>query len=195
MEWIDKITVWGNREPILTIRRILWLITAGWVLFLFYIFAALGMLITIVFAPFSIQTFQMAVFALDGGITREPYSPKDDSSTLKHIWTDPTHPFTIAANVVWAVFFGWGFALLHLFLAIIQFLTIIGIGTAITQFKLLSFVIWPFGRSLRHKWLPTTLEELHHGKDTRRPDFSYIEALERGEEHTGKSRVYGVAAS
>lgn len=129
----------------------------------------------------------MAVFSLDGGITREPYSQQKTVKLESSMWHNPEHPFTIAANVIWLIFFGWGFALLHLFAAIIQALTIVGIGTALTQLKLLSYIVWPLGRDIRKKRLPTTLEELYHSEDV---TVEYMQRLEAGEEHMGRTRVY-----
>lgn len=56
-------------------RRLLWALTTGWVLFLLYVLASGLMLGTLVFAPFALQVLRLAVFALDGGITLEPYTP------------------------------------------------------------------------------------------------------------------------
>lgn len=70
---VDRIIVFGNVEPILTIRRVLWLFTGGIWLGLLYVSASMIMLSTIVFAPFALQVLRIALFALDGGITLEPY--------------------------------------------------------------------------------------------------------------------------
>lgn len=71
---VDQFIVWGNKEPILTVRRILWLLTGGLWLGILYLFSATIMLFTIIFAPFALQVLRIAVFALDGGITKEPYT-------------------------------------------------------------------------------------------------------------------------
>lgn len=34
---IDRLIVFGNREPVLTIRRVLWVVTFGWALALMYL--------------------------------------------------------------------------------------------------------------------------------------------------------------
>ena len=54
LDFWDWLTVWGNREPLLTARRVLWVITAGLPLAAAYVVAALGMLATLVFAPFTV---------------------------------------------------------------------------------------------------------------------------------------------
>ena len=46
-----------------------------------------------------------------------------------------------AANIVWLIIFGWAAALGHLFAAIIQACTIVGIGTAITNLQLMLFAL------------------------------------------------------
>lgn len=52
-------------------------------------------------------------------------------------WAHPSQ----AANIVWLIIFGWAAALGHLFAAIIQACTIVGIGTAITNLQLMVFAL------------------------------------------------------
>lgn len=181
MRAIDRLVVWGNKEPILLIRRILWIVTAGWALFVAYCFAAVGMALTIVLAPFALQAFKFAWFALDP-VTKEPYHEQLTADVHTSPWRNPAHPLSMVANVVWLIFFGWALALLHLAAALIQALTIIGIGTAITNVKLAAFALWPFGRGIRTKFLPTTIEELEADKQRRR-DGSH------GQQLAGQQRV------
>ncbi|PSC70697.1 serine threonine-kinase 4-like isoform X1 [Micractinium conductrix] len=161
LEWGGRLYCWGNREPILTIRRVLWVISAGWVLAIFYWTYALGMLLSIVFAPFAWQAGRLGLLALDGGITLEPYSEHIVLSLEAPAWGNPAHPWTIAANVVWCTLFGWHLALIHLAAALVQVLTIVGAPTALTDLQLAAFALWPFGRHLRKRQLPTTLDALH----------------------------------
>ncbi len=58
---IQRLMVWSNNEPMLTIRRVLWVLTAGWALFIAYIFATVGMAMTIIGIPFCLQTLKFAV--------------------------------------------------------------------------------------------------------------------------------------
>ncbi len=58
---IQRLMVWSNNEPMLTIRRILWVLTAGWALFIAYIFATVGMAMSIIGIPFCLQTLKFAV--------------------------------------------------------------------------------------------------------------------------------------
>ncbi len=56
----ETFAVFLNREPWLTIRRILWVVTAGWVLATSYVVAALGMILSIVFIPFAPTALRFA---------------------------------------------------------------------------------------------------------------------------------------
>jgi hypothetical protein len=56
-------------------------------------------------------------------------------------WGNPAHPYTIAANVIWVVLFGWSLAAMHLAAALVQAATIIGIGTAVTNVQLAMFAL------------------------------------------------------
>ena len=69
---IDRAIVWGNRAPWLAVRRLLWFFTIGWLLATVYLAAAVAMLASIIFAPFSYQAARLALLAADGGITLEP---------------------------------------------------------------------------------------------------------------------------
>lgn len=57
------------------------------------------------------------------------------------VWGNPLHPYCIAGNVAWLLFFGWGLALAHVAAALVQALTIIGLPTALTQLQLAAFVL------------------------------------------------------
>ena len=58
----EHFVVWSNREPWLTIRRILWIVTSGWWLASSYVAAACGMVLSIVFCPFAPQAFRLAMW-------------------------------------------------------------------------------------------------------------------------------------
>ena len=56
----ETFAVFLNREPWLTIRRVLWIVSAGWVLATTYVLAALGMVLSIVFIPFAPTALRFA---------------------------------------------------------------------------------------------------------------------------------------
>ena len=151
--WVQRLEAWGNRQPQLTARRLLWLLT-GLPLAALYLSAALGLALTLIFIPFVPSVLRLAAFALDGGITREPRAAEPGAPGARP-WEDPLSLFTIFANCVWLCLFGWAFALMHLSAALVQAATVVGLGTALTQLKLLGFVAWPFGRKIYPRALPT----------------------------------------
>lgn len=155
----EQIYVLSNREPLLTIRRVVWVLSAGWVLFSLYAVAALAMITSIVFIPFVPSTARFAILALDT-VTIEHYVPAWQPGVPKTWSSDPVHPFCIAANLVWLLTFGWTFAIAHLAAALVQVCTIINIASAATNVQLALFVLWPFGQDIRRRFLPTSIEEL-----------------------------------
>jgi uncharacterized membrane protein YccF (DUF307 family) len=52
-------------------------------------------------------------------------------------------------NVIWLVLCGWWMALLYVLAGIICAILIITIPFAIASFRISSYVIWPFGRSIQ----------------------------------------------
>ena len=93
---------------------------------------------------------------MDGQHCSSPTNPPP-SLLQAPAWENPASFWTTSANVVWCLLFGWSLCIFHLTAALAQALTIIGLGTALTQLQLALFALWPFGRSLRHRQLPTTV--------------------------------------
>ena len=52
-------------------------------------------------------------------------------------------------NVIWLILCGWWMALLYVLAGIICAILIITIPFAIASFRIASYVIWPFGRSIQ----------------------------------------------
>jgi uncharacterized membrane protein YccF (DUF307 family) len=51
-------------------------------------------------------------------------------------------------NVIWLIFCGWWMTILYILAGIICFILIITIPFGIAAFRIASYVIWPFGRSI-----------------------------------------------
>ncbi|KAJ3128902.1 hypothetical protein HK098_003229 [Nowakowskiella sp. JEL0407] len=137
-----------DRPPWIIIRQALWIILSGWYLFLHYLSGALGLLVTIVFIPFAWFMVKIAIFALLPIGKEIKVKPPEEQTG----WTDnPMHPYTAIANIVWLFFFGWNLCLAHLTLAMVQALTIIGLGNAIIHVRLAAFILWPFGSYIGDK--------------------------------------------
>lgn len=167
MDQINRFICWTNRQPILQIRRIVWMITAGWWLALMYVFAAVALCMTLVFIPLGLKAFSFALFAFDP-VTKEAYKEGqlEGGASFKKPVKSSYHYYRIAANVVWLVLVGWALAMGHLMAAMVSALTIIGLGTAYTNIRLMLFAIWPFGQAIRDQYLPTTLEEYKRHEET-----------------------------
>ena len=54
-------------------------------------------------------------------------------------------------NLIWLVLCGWGMAILYVLAGIVCALLIITIPFAIASFRIASYVIWPFGRSIERR--------------------------------------------
>jgi uncharacterized membrane protein YccF (DUF307 family) len=52
-------------------------------------------------------------------------------------------------NVIWLVLCGWWMAILYLLAGVVCAILIITIPFAIASFRIASYVIWPFGRSIQ----------------------------------------------
>lgn len=113
--------------------NILWFLLGGWLVFLAYLLGALILCITIVGIPFGIQCFKLSILGLAPFGTeireREP----------------PSGVLAIIMNVIWILLPGLELALLHLALAAIFAITIIGLPFAAQHLKMTRLAILPFG--------------------------------------------------
>ena len=113
--------------------NILWFLLGGWLVLLAYLLGALILCITIVGIPFGIQCFKLSILGLAPFGTeireREP----------------PSGVLAIIMNVIWILLPGLELALLHLALAAIFAITIIGLPFAAQHLKMTRLAILPFG--------------------------------------------------
>jgi uncharacterized membrane protein YccF (DUF307 family) len=117
------------------ILNILWVVLAGFWLFLGYVFAGLLACLTIIGIPFGFASFRIGVYSLwPFGRTVVKQQGKGIGSTL--------------GNIIWFILGGWWLALLHLLTGVLLFVTIIGIPLALGNFKLINVCIRPFGREI-----------------------------------------------
>jgi uncharacterized membrane protein YccF (DUF307 family) len=113
--------------------NILWLILCGiWMAILYYIGGLLG-LILIVTIPLGIQSFKLGNYVL------WPFG--------RTVVTEPgaSVVWSVIGNVVWLILIGWWLALFHVLLAVVFFITIIGIPFGIANLKLARLALLPFG--------------------------------------------------
>ena len=115
------------------VGNILWLILCGiWMAILYYIGGLLG-LILIITIPLGIQSFKLGNYVL------WPFG--------RTVVTEPgaSVVWSVVGNVIWVIIAGWWLALFHVLLAVIFFITIIGIPFGIANLKLARLALLPFG--------------------------------------------------
>jgi len=117
------------------ILNVFWLIFGGIIIALAYAIVGVICCILIITIPFGIASFRMANYALwPFGRTLVKQPDAGAASTV--------------GNVIWFIIAGWWLALGHLFTAVGQFLTIIGIPLGLANLKLIPVSVMPLGREI-----------------------------------------------
>lgn len=136
------------RSLITLVLNIIWLLTAGWSLFLGYLFFGAIACILVVTIPFGLASFRIAWFVL-WPFGREVVEVRRPSA------------MSTLGNVVWFLVAGLWLAIGHVATALAQAVTIIGIPLAWANLKLIPVTCFPFGKevvdsdSARARMLPT----------------------------------------
>lgn len=113
--------------------NILWFLLGGWLIFLAYLLGALILCITIIGIPFGLQCFKLSVLGL------APFG-----RTIREV-EPPSGFLAIIMNIIWILLPGLELALIHLALAAIFAITIIGLPFAAQHLKMTRLAILPFG--------------------------------------------------
>ena len=139
----------GTMRSLLTlVLNIIWLLTAGWALFLGYLLAGVLACIFLITIPFGLASFRIAGFVI-WPFGREVVDTRVGGA------------MSTLGNVIWFVIAGWWLALGHVGTAVAQAVTIIGIPLAWANIKLIPVTCFPFGKevvdsdSARARMLPT----------------------------------------
>ncbi len=122
-----------------TILNVLWIVLGGFLVFFIYLFGSLLLMITIIGIPFGIQTLKMAGLALMP-FGREAIQTQRSGGCLY-----------IIMNVIWILFAGIELAIIHVVLALLFAITIIGIPFAQQHLKLAYLALVPFGMDIKTK--------------------------------------------
>ena len=118
-----------------TILNIIWVIFAGFWLWLGYIIAGVVLCIPIITIPWAVASFRIAGYSL------WPFG--------RQVVDRPTAGLGSAiGNVVWVILAGWWLALGHIFSGIALCITIIGIPLGIASFKMVPISLLPLGSQI-----------------------------------------------
>ncbi len=115
--------------------NLLWLVLAGFWMFLGYVVAAGLCVLFIVTIPFAVAALRIGVFALwpfGREVVKRPNA--GSGSTL--------------GNVIWFLIAGWWLTLGHIVTGVLLCLTVIGIPLGLANFKLVRVSLTPFGRDI-----------------------------------------------
>lgn len=115
-----------------TLGNILWFLLGGFIVAALYFIAGLLCCITIIGIPFGAQLVKIA------GVALCPFGHDVD------IMQD-AGCLSVFFNILWVIFGWWEIALLHLTLAVIFAITIIGIPFAKAHWRLMKMSLLPFG--------------------------------------------------
>jgi len=117
--------------------NILWFVLGGFLVSLAYLLGGIILCLTIIGIPFGIQCFKLSVLGL------APFG-KEICDT-----EPPGGVVAIIMNIIWILLPGLELALIHLFLAFVFGITIIGLPFATQHLKMTRLAILPFGFKVR----------------------------------------------
>ncbi|HTN56207.1 MAG TPA: YccF domain-containing protein [Microbacterium sp.] len=118
-----------------TILNIIWVILAGFWLWVGYVFAGILLCIPIVTIPWAIASFRIARYSF------WPFG--------REVIDKPTSGLgSLLGNVVWVILAGWWLAIGHIVSGIALCITIIGIPMGIADFKLVPVSLMPLGKEI-----------------------------------------------
>ena len=115
------------------IGNVVFFIFGGFVIFLGYVLGGILLCLTIIGIPFGVMCFRLAgsVIAPFGREVRETEPPGG--------------ALTLIMNVIWIILPGLELAIMHLVLALVFAVTIIGLPIAAQHMKLVPMALLPFG--------------------------------------------------
>ena len=120
-----------------TIGNLVFFVFGGFLIFLGYVLGGIVLCITIIGIPFGLMCFRLAgsVIAPFGREVRETEPPGG--------------PVALIMNIIWIILPGLELAIMHLLLALLFALTIIGYPLAVQHMKLVPIALMPFGHVMR----------------------------------------------
>ena len=122
------------------LMNILWLVLGGWSAAGSWFLCAILMVISIVGIPWARAAFNIAI------LTLWPFGSEIKSRSPGDLGTGP---LGFLGNVIWFVLAGFWLMLLHLVLALLLALTVIGIPFALQHLKLARLAMAPIGKRVK----------------------------------------------
>ena len=113
--------------------NVLWFVFGGFIITILYLIGGIILCLTIIGIPFGIQCFKLSILGL------APFGQEI------HETDPPGGSISIIMNIIWIILPGLELALIHLFLASIFGITIIGLPFATQHLKMTRLAILPFG--------------------------------------------------
>ena len=113
-----------------TIGNIIWFLLGGFIAFILWSVAGLLVCLTIIGIPFGMQCFKIAGYVI------WPFK--------KDVIIGKVGAGRLIGDILWILIFGWEFAAFHLIIALIFFITIIGIPFGKQHVKFAQLSIVPF---------------------------------------------------
>ena len=117
--------------------NIVFFVFGGFVIFLGYLLGGILLCLTIIGIPFGFMCFRLA-----GGVLA-PFGREVQQTE------PPGGPIALIMNIIWIILPGLELAIMHLLLALLFALTIIGIPIAAQHMKLVPLALLPFGHVMR----------------------------------------------
>lgn len=116
--------------------NIVWLIFGGLFAALGYLIGGVLLCLSIIGIPWGLQCFKLAGLVL-WPFGKNVISDSNDGGCL-----------SVLCNIIWILCGGWYTAVIHVFMGIILFITIIGIPWSRQHFKLVEISLMPFGKRI-----------------------------------------------
>ena len=119
------------------IGNVVFFVFGGFLIFIGYVLGGILLCLTIIGIPFGLMCFRLAgsVIAPFGREVRETEPPGGI--------------LTLIMNIIWIILPGLELAIMHLVLALLFALTIIGFPIAVQHVKLVPMALLPFGHVMR----------------------------------------------
>jgi uncharacterized membrane protein YccF (DUF307 family) len=117
--------------------NILWFLLGGFVIFFAYLLGAVLLCLTIVGIPFGVACFRLA------GLAAAPFGREIREKE------PPGGPVAVLLNILWILLPGLELAVIHLLLALVFAITIIGLPFALQHLKMTRLALLPFGFEVR----------------------------------------------